>query len=49
MIDASVMAPPQDSVAEKSGLNELVDLKENWSLQPGKLHREHENLCPQKP
>ena len=26
LIDASVMAPPQDSIAEKSGLNELVDL-----------------------
>jgi NitT/TauT family transport system substrate-binding protein len=25
-IDASVMSPPQDSIAEKSGLNELVDL-----------------------
>jgi NitT/TauT family transport system substrate-binding protein len=26
LIDASVMAPPQDSIAEKAGLNELVDL-----------------------
>lgn len=26
LIDASVMAPPQDSMAEKAGLNELVDL-----------------------
>ncbi len=34
IIDASVMAPPQDSVAEKSGLNELVDLNKIGLYNP---------------
>ena len=48
LIDASVMAPPQDSIAEKAGLNELVDLQQNWSVQSGKLHRQHEIIRSQK-
>jgi NitT/TauT family transport system substrate-binding protein len=33
-IDASVLAPPQDSIAEKSGLNELVDLNKIGLYNP---------------
>lgn len=33
-IDASVMSPPYDSVAEKSGLNELVDLNKIGLYNP---------------
>ena len=34
LIDASVMAPPQDSIAEKAGLNELVDLNKIGLYNP---------------
>lgn len=34
VIDASVMAPPQDSIAEKSGLNELVDFNKIGLYNP---------------
>ncbi|HEY7559885.1 MAG TPA: ABC transporter substrate-binding protein [Candidatus Binatia bacterium] len=33
-IDATVLAPPQDSIAEKSGLNELVDLNKIGLYNP---------------
>lgn len=33
-IDASVLAPPQDSMAEKAGLNELVDLNKIGLYNP---------------
>jgi NitT/TauT family transport system substrate-binding protein len=33
-IDATVLAPPQDSMAEKSGLNELVDLNKIGLYNP---------------